>query len=222
MSTTPNKYSPCGIGPKRPKGNTCHLPSRCSVGIKGSGEVNCPTNWQPWLECISSFASCRTLFAVLCLSQATKLLNCCSFAAFNFVAIIVRWPSCAKDSTLSLKLWGITMRVLHRTLLPLVQSYPLTKKYWTVSLLFQSPTRMHCLTSKSPLSWCEFSSTYLVVMAFAVDVWATNPTYSSSTFALANTTLILPGLYGWYTPWWGIYQALPSTGFNWSGGTLRA
>ena len=30
----------------------------------------------------------------------------------------------------------------------------------------------------------------------------------------SNTTLILPGLYGCYTPWWGIYQALPSTGFN--------
>ena len=38
----------------------------------------------------------------------------------------------------------------------------------------------------------------------------------------SNTTLIFPSLYGWYTPWWGTCQALPSMGFNWSGGTLRA
>lgn len=52
--------------------------------------------------------------------------------------------------------------------------------------MFQSPTRMHCLTSKSPLPWCEFSSTYHVVMAFGVDVSATNRIYSFSTFALAG------------------------------------
>ena len=61
----------------------------------------------------------------------------------------------AIDSTCCLKLRGTTMRVLCRTILPLVRISPPTGKYWTVSLLFQSPTRMQCLTPESSLSWCE-------------------------------------------------------------------
>ena len=36
----------------------------------------------------------------------------------------------------------------------------------------------------------------------------------------SKTTLIFPGLWGWYTPWWGICHVSPSSGLIWSKGTL--
>lgn len=78
------------------------------------------------------------------------------------------FPHVPVASICCLKLWGITMQVPHKTTLPMTYNSPLTGKYLTHSMLFQSSSWKQRLTSHSSALWWECSSTSRVVMAFGV------------------------------------------------------
>ena len=80
------------------------------------------------------------------------------------------------------------MRVPRKTTLPMAHSSSFTGIALTHSLLFQTPSRMHHLSSLSSASQWECSSTSRVSMAFGVAVRAINRTYSSAKFLVFSSS----------------------------------
>ena len=87
----------------------------------------------------------------------------------SLISLIPTCPSCAIVSTCCLGLWEIIMRVPLKTTLQMTRSSSqlFTGIYLTHSLLLQTPSRMHRLTSLSSASRRECSSASRVAMAFS-------------------------------------------------------
>lgn len=114
--------------------------------------------------------------------QATKAMFSVSI---SWQKRIPTCRSCAIASTCCLKLLRKTMRVPRWTTLPMMHNSSLTGKYFTFSLLFQSSSRMHRLTSDSSISRCH---------GFGGSCLSYKCTYSSAKFLIPLTCWLLQQL----------------------------
>lgn len=148
-----------------------------SVCRKGSGGVGSPTSLQPW-QVLHRFSTCLSIPA-----HQTFVRSLC------LVFTSPWWPSCAKSSTLSRSLRGIS------NLVPLNTNFPREKSSFLTCLhcggaLSQSPVEMHSCSCEISGSVAYSLSISLMRIATGADVSATKWIDPSASSWPLNSSLL--------------------------------